>query len=118
MDFILVLCHHYYINRISGKSCKIEKYKYTQDYNKTSIKKINNKVIKKAQEHHFLKKVSIYDFLYISSILKTLLERKEFNKLTELMKPYDLKLKEIESIIKIDKIKKTKNTLPENNVRF
>lgn len=101
----------YYINRTPGKLCKMEKYKYTQDYNKTSIKKINNKVIKKAQEHQFLKKVSIYDFLYIASILKTLLERKDFSKVAELMKPYNLKLKEIESIIKIDKIKKTKNTL-------
>jgi len=101
----------YYINRTPGKLCCVEKYKYTQDYNKTSIKKINNKVIKKAQEHQFLKKVSIYDFLYISSILKTLLEKKDFEKLAELMKPYKLKLKEIESIIKIDKIKKSKNNL-------
>ena len=96
----------YYINKTPGKLAKVEKYKYTQDYNKTSIKKINNKVIKKAQEHQFLKKVSIYDFLYIAAILKTLLEKKEFEKVADLMKPYGLKLKEIESIIKIDKIKK------------
>lgn len=101
----------YYINKQAGKLSKLEKYKYTQDYNKTSIKKINNKVIKKAQEHQFLKKVSIYDFLYIASILKALLERKDFEKVADLMKPYGLKLKEIESIIKIDKIKKSKNTL-------
>lgn len=101
----------YYINKTPGKLAKKEIYKYTQDYNKTSIKKINNKVIKKAQEHQFLKKVSIFDFLYIAAILKTLLLKKDFEKIAELMKPYDLKLKEIESIIKIDKIKKTKNTL-------
>ncbi|XWV25046.1 mg482 protein [Tupanvirus deep ocean] len=101
----------YYINKTPGKLSRIEKYKYTQDYNKTSIKKINNKVIKKAQEHQYLKKVSIYDFLYIASILKTLLDKKDFEKVAELMKPYDLKLKEIESIIKIDKIKKPKNML-------
>lgn len=101
----------YYINKTPGKMSKVEKYKYTQDYNKTSIKKINNKVIKKAQEHQQLKKVSIYDFLYIASILKTLLEKKDFEKVAELMKPYDLKLKEIESIIKIDKIRKSKTTL-------
>lgn len=101
----------YYINKTPGKLCKMEKYKYTQDYNKTSIKKINNKVIKKAQEHPFLKKVSIYDFLYIASVLKSLLEKKDYEKVAELMKPYNLKLKEIESIIKIDKIKKSKTTL-------
>ena len=101
----------YFINEIPGKLSRNEIYKYTQDYNKTSIKKINNKVIKKAQEHQFLKKVSIYDFLYIASILKTLFDKKEFEKVAELMKPYELKLKEIESIIKIDKIRKSKNTL-------
>lgn len=95
----------YYVNELSGKLCNVEKYKYTQDYNKTSIKKINNKVIKKAQENELLKKVSIYDFLYIASILKTLIERKDFVGVVELMKPYKLTLKEIESIIKIDKIK-------------
>ena len=101
----------YYINKTPGKLCKSEKYRYTQDYNKTSIKKINNKVIKNAKGHQFLKKASIYDFLYIASILRTLLDNKNFEKVAELMKPYDLKLKEIESIIKIDKIRKTKLTL-------
>ena len=101
----------YYINQPPGKLCSREQYRYTQDYNKTSIKKINNKVIKNAQGHQFLKKASIYDFLYIASILKTLLDKKDFEKVAELMEPYDLKLKEIESIIKIDKIKKTKVTL-------
>ena len=101
----------YYANKTPNKDRKMETYKYTQDYNKTSIKKINNKVIKKAQEHQTLKKVSIYDFLYISSILKILLERKDFETIAELMKPYGLKLKEIESIIKIDKIKKTKTPI-------
>jgi len=101
----------YYINKAPNKLHKVEKYKYTQDYNKTSIKKINNKAIKKVQKHQFFKKVSIYDFLYIAFILKTLLDRKEFKTVANLMKPYKLKLKEIESIIKIDKIKKLKNTL-------
>lgn len=101
----------YYINKHPDKLCNKEKYRYTQDYNKTSIKKINNKVIKKAQENQFLKKVSIYDFLYMASILKTLFENKKWKKIAELMKPYDLTLKEIESLIKIDKIKKSKNVL-------
>ncbi|AZL89373.1 factor C large subunit [Megavirus baoshan] len=101
----------YYINSVPNKLCKAEKYKFTQDYNKTSIKKINNKVIKKAQENQYLKKVSIYDFLYMASILKTLFENKEFEKVAELMKPYGLKLKEIEQIIKIDKINKSKCAL-------
>uniref|UniRef100_A0A6G6AB94 Replication factor c large subunit n=1 Tax=Borely moumouvirus TaxID=2712067 RepID=A0A6G6AB94_9VIRU len=101
----------YYINSVPNKLCRVEKYKFTQDYNKTSIKKINNKVIKKAQENQYLKKVSIYDFLYMASILRTLFEKKQFEEVALLMKPYNLKLKEIESIIKIDKINKSKCAL-------
>lgn len=101
----------YYVNSHPNKLCKYEKYKYTQDYNKTSIKKINNKVIKKAQEHSMLKNLSVEDFLYIASILKNLMERKDYQTLVDLMKPYKLSLKEIESIIKIDKITKNKITL-------
>ncbi|BCS83140.1 replication factor C large subunit [Cotonvirus japonicus] len=101
----------YYINKNPDKLSMVEVYKYTQDYNKTSIKKINNKVIKKAQENQYLKKVSIYDFLYMASILKTLFENKDLETVAKIMKPYGLKLKEIENIIKIDKVKKTKTTL-------
>ena len=101
----------YIINRAPNKLRYNVKYEFTQDYNKTSIKKINNKVIKRAQENQFLKKVSIHDFLYMASILKTLFERKDLETICDLMKPYELKLKEIESIIKIDKIKKSKNAV-------
>ncbi|CAH6420162.1 DNA replication factor RFC1 [uncultured virus] len=101
----------YLINSHPNKKHNTEKYQFTQDYNKTSIKKINNKVIKRAQEHPSFKRVSVNDFLYISSILKSLIEQKDFERIAELMGPYGLKLKEIESIIKIDKINKPKNAL-------
>lgn len=101
----------YHINKKPNKLCKREIYKYTQDYNKTSIKKINNKVIKKAQDNWTPKMIALYDFLYIASILKNLMEQQKFEKIAELMKPYNLKIKEIESIIKIDKVKKPKNIL-------
>jgi len=101
----------YYINQYPNKLSKDENFKYTQDYNKTSIKKINNKVIKKAQENKLLKNVSIYDFLYMASILKDIFESKEWDKLVDIIKPYNFTLKELESIIKIDKIDKCKNIL-------
>lgn len=107
----------YHINKTPGKMRNPENYKYTQDYHKTSAKQINNKAIKKAQENHLMKKVTVYDFLYISTILKTLFRRKDFEKVADLMKPYKLTLKQVESIIKIDKIdrvkkvKENKNTL-------
>lgn len=93
----------YYANMTKNKMMKSEYYNYTRDYNRTSIKKINNKAIKKAQEHYGLKQKSVYDFFYISSILKTLLEKQELELIAYYMKPYGLNYKETLSIIKIDK---------------
>lgn len=103
----------YYINKNDGKSKnnEIGEYIYTIDFNKTSIKNINNKVIKNAQKNKSLRIVSCYDFLYISHILKTLFSRDDLDKTCEFMKYYNLTPKEIDSIIKIDKINKTKKQL-------
>lgn len=97
----------YYINQFPGKLSKFEKYVYTKDYNKTSIKKINNKVIKKARENKLLRKLTVTDFLYMCSVLKTLIVKKDVDTLCNLLKPYKFTyLKEIESIISIDKLEK------------
>lgn len=97
----------YYINKIPNKMFKMEKYVYTKDYNKTSIKKINKKVIKKARENQLLKKLSVDDFLHMCSILKKLIIEKNVDALCELLEPYKFTyLKEIESIVSIDKLDK------------
>lgn len=101
----------YFINEQPNKLHNYELYKYTQDYNKTSTKKINNMVIYKAQNHNQLKKLSSYDLLYMASILKILLERKDFDTVTSLIKTYNLTVKDIVSIIKIDKINDKRLTL-------
>lgn len=104
----------YRINREPNKLHTMEVYSYTQDYNKTSIRRINNKVIKRAQEHPTLRGASILDFLFMATLLKLLLAKKDYEAFAAIMRPYGLKLKEIESIIKIDKIKVdvTKKTAP------
>lgn len=101
----------YYVNKKEGKLCSREVLEYTKDYNKTSIKKINNKVIKEAQRNMNFKKVSIHDFLCMAYTLKSMFENKRFEEVATLLKPYKLNIKEIESIIKIDKIDKEKNVL-------
>jgi len=97
----------YIINKTPGKMFKHEQYAYTKDYNKTSIKKINKKVIKKTRENTLLKKMSINDFLFMCTILKTLILRKDVDSICNLLRPYKFTyLKEIESIISIDKLEK------------
>lgn len=97
----------YIVNKNPLKGNIYEKYAYTKDYNKTSIKKINKKVIKKTKENPLLKKMSINDFLYICTILKSLILRKDVDTICNLLAPYKFSyLKEIESIISIDKLEK------------
>ena len=97
----------YHINKIPGKLSKMERYVYTKDYNKTSIKKINNKIIKKARENKLLRKFTVNDFLYMCAILKNLIIKKDVDTICNLLKPYKFTyLKEIESIISIDKLEK------------
>lgn len=81
-------------------------HKYTRDFNRTSTKKINNKAIKNARKNPLMKRYSVEDFMYMSAILKELVKNKNFEEIARRMKEYKLKWKEIESIIKIDKIKK------------
>ena len=99
----------YIANSIKGSLRKFVKQEYTQDFNRTSIKKINNKAIKAARKNPKMKRYSVEDFMYMSAILKELVKRKDFEEIARRMKIYGLKWKEVESIIKIDKIKNNKS---------
>jgi len=93
--------------KVPDKICNTESYVYTKDYNKTSIKKINRKVIKKTRENPLLKTMSVKDFLIMCAIMKDLIVKKKVDELCDLLIPYKFTyLKEIESVISIDKLEK------------
>jgi len=96
----------FHINCVDDKLSirDINFYKYTNDYTKTSTRKINNKSIKKIKEKIHFKKMIITDFLHMAHILKQLINKNKYNMICELLKPYDITVKEIESIINIDRI--------------
>jgi hypothetical protein len=58
-----------------------------------------------------MKNMSIIDFLHINNILKSLIEEEKYDKIYQLLKEYNLQEDQIESLLKIDKIKMTKNNL-------
>ncbi len=99
------------INEQPGKQKNRESYLYTKDFNKTSIRKINCRVISKTQANSHMKNMSIIDFLHINNILKSLIEEEKYDKIYQLLKEYNLQEDQIESLLKIDKIKMTKNNL-------
>jgi len=103
----------YHINRIPNKLSikEIDRYIYTQDYTKTSTRKINNKVIRKSRENIYLKRMMTNDFLHITNIIKKLLMNNEYDSIIEIMNSHELSCKDIESIINIDRISRPKFVL-------
>lgn len=101
----------FYVNNHAGKLSDMEYYEYTQDYNKASIMRIKNKVIRSIKKNPLLKSIGINDILNFSSILYIMFQNQEFDEITKLLKPYGLTLKSIEAIIKIDKNVKEKQII-------
>lgn len=88
--------------------------KYTQldfssDLNKTSIKNINKKNIINASK--CFSKMNILDYIYISKIFNHLISIGDIQKMTDMVKDYNINLEHIESILKVDKIKTYKTQL-------
>lgn len=82
---------------------------FTSDINKTSIKKINKKNIFKTDK--CFKNKTIYDYIFINKIIKELILNNKIEECVKLLIKYNIKLEYIESLLKIDKIKSTTNTL-------
>lgn len=79
---------------------------YTKDFYKTSTKKNNQKLIRFLKTFPNCGKLSTIDFLHMSVIIKELFLRKDTATVAELLKPYQFNtIKDIGTLIKIDKIK-------------
>ena len=99
----------FYANSAPNKNRVKLRLGYTKDYNRTSTKQINAKLIRVVKDKPKLKHMCVRDMLYISHILRTLWDRKDLKTFASLIKSYDLNIAEIESIVKINKIKNGSN---------
>jgi DNA polymerase III delta prime subunit len=82
---------------------------FTTDLNKTSIKKINAKNINDADR--CFKNLDIFDYIYMNKIIRKKISEGDIKGCIELLKGYNIKLEHIEKLLKIDKIKDSKNNL-------
>lgn len=82
---------------------------YTKDPNRTSIKKINKK--NKMNINKVLKNLDINDCVYIGQIVRDLIEKNKIKECRDLLSGYNLTLSNIDTLLKIDKTKASKNTL-------
>ena len=87
--------------------------KYATDLNKTSIKRINNKNIINTNE--CFTNMNIMDYIYINKIIQKLIKNGEIKECVNIMKNYNIEISYIESLLKIDKIMTTKNSLSTKN---
>jgi DNA polymerase III delta prime subunit len=104
--FYSCVASSFHINN-GKKFNKYEKYNFPQDLNKTSIKNINKKNIQNIE--NIFKNNNIYDYLQMSKILSLLLNKSNNKEIGNLIKKYKINIMQFESLLKIDKIIKTKN---------
>ena len=80
--------------------------------NRTSIKFINKKNITNSMG--CLKNFGIIDFIYGGELIKKIINDEKYEYISEIFNDYNVKIENIESILKIDKINKSKVSLSSN----
>lgn len=83
--------------------------KFPIDLNRTSIKKINKKNV--VNSNICLKNFDIKDFIYANRLIRKLIDDGKLEKCAQLFDGYNVTIDNIESILKIDKINKTKQVI-------
>lgn len=82
---------------------------FAKDLNRTSIKKINKKNINITDK--IFKNMNIFDYIYINKIIRKLIADKNVKDCVNLLRNYNIELKYLESLLKIDKIEDNKTIL-------
>lgn len=82
--------------------CDYIKLEYPDDFNKTSIKKINRKNIINTTTNFMT--MDITDYVYLGKIVNHYIDNDDVNKCVKIMKDYNLTNVDIHSLLKIDKI--------------
>lgn len=99
----------FYLNQDNKSNKKQIRLDFAKDLNRTSIKKINKKNINITDR--CFKNMNIFDYIYINKIIRKLILDKNIPECVNLLKNYNIELKYLESLLKIDKIEETKTVL-------
>ena len=101
----------YHLSEGMNKSKEYVKPKlvFATDLNKTSIKRINKKNIINTDK--CFNNMNIDDYIYINKLVRHFIKENNILECVNLMKKYGIKLENIESLLKIDKIDNIKPTL-------
>lgn len=107
--FYTCIAPSYYLKNGIKDNKKLTPIIYHLDYNKTSIKNINKKIIFKI--NNYFKDCSIMDYIYINKILRDLLEENNIEKIKTILAHYPGLDSKFDSLLKIDRIYSNKISL-------
>lgn len=93
-----------------GKEYLAQYLKFPIDLNRTSIKKINHRNV--VNSNVCLKNLEIKDFIYANRLVRKLIEENKLEECAKLFSGYGIKIENLESVLKIDKINETKTVIP------
>lgn len=82
---------------------------FPKDLNKTSIKSINKKNIVNTDQ--CLKNMNIFDYIFVSKVVYNYIQNNNIEDCVKLLSGYNMEMEYIESLLKINKIKKNKSIL-------
>lgn len=99
----------YYINANSKNESENFTLAFPADLNKTSIKSINKKNIVNADR--CLKNMNIFDYIFISKMMYHHIMNNNIKECVGMLFDYNIEMEYIESLLKINKIRKSKSTL-------
>ena len=99
----------YYINSSVNNQHTRFSSKFPVDLNKTSIKSINKKNIVNTDQ--CLKNMNIFDYIFVSKIIYHYITNNQIEECIKLLIGYDIEIEYIESLLKINKIRKHKSNL-------
>ena len=96
----------FYLNNCK-KIKRNERFRYPDDSNKKSIKCINKKNISNIENN--FNNANNYDYIQMNKIIKYLLDNKNIKEIGNKLKGYNLNIAQVDSLLKIDKVLKSKN---------
>lgn len=92
----------YNLNKYSSNKDEKAKISFSSDLNKTSLKNINRKNILILK--HSIPNKNLEDLIYMNTIISNFVINKEYDKVRKIKHEYNLSIKDIEIILKLNKI--------------
>jgi len=92
----------YNLNKYSSNKDEKAKISFSSDLNKTSLKNINRKNILILK--HSIPNKNLEDLIYMNTIISNFIINKEYEKVRKIKHEYNLSIKDIEIILKLNKI--------------